>query len=341
MIEEEEEYKKIDLFVRQRVTISYNNLDPNSKRRANLNHSATVFQKNHMDNSINQNKTLEGDSEIRLKSDVTEKPIPEEKKKEEPRIIKMLEEEIKTTDKKIEEDNTSQIYPSEIPDDGSPADREITSIFGEGIEDQSERIRKFSPFGNCSSWKLFKIIVKSGEDLRQEQFATQLISVFNQIFHMEEVECWLKPYEIVSTGNNMGVIECVPNSVSLDYLKRKAKNFSTLRQFFEQYFGNPNKDSKIPLNIEFKKAINNFIKSLAGYSLVCYFLQIKDRHNGNILIDDQGHIIHIDFGFMLSNAPGKGLQFERAPFKLTNEFVDVMGGINSPNFSKFRKLLWK
>ncbi len=98
---------------------------------------------------------------------------------------------------------------------------------------------------------------------------------------------------------------------------------------------------RVILIIEFKKAIDNFVSSLAAYSLVCYFLQIKDRHNGNILIDDQGHIIHIDFGFMLSNAPGKGLQFERAPFKLTTEFVEVIGGINSPNFSKFRKLLWK
>ena len=46
-------------------------------------------------------------------------------------------------------------------------------------------------------------------------------------------------------------------------------------------------------------------------------------------MDDKGHIIHIDFGFMLSNAPGKGIQFEKAPFKLTNEFVDVIGGVNS------------
>ena len=62
---------------------------------------------------------------------------------------------------------------------------------------------------------------------------------------------------------------------------------------------------------------------MAAYSIVCYLLQIKDRHNGNILMDDVGHILHIDFGFMLSNSPG-GVNFEAAPFKLTRELLEVL-----------------
>lgn len=42
-----------------------------------------------------------------------------------------------------------------------------------------------------------------------------------------------------------------------------------------------------------------------------------ERHNGNILIDSEGHIIHIDFGFILGISPG-AINFESAPFKLTN-----------------------
>ncbi len=89
----------------------------------------------------------------------------------------------------------------------------------------------------------------------------------------------------------------------------------------------------------FKVAQQAFCLSLAAYSLVCYILQIKDRHNGNILIDQQGHIIHIDFGFVLSNAPGKGLKFEKAPFKLTQDFVDILGGSKSKKFNHYRKLM--
>ena len=66
---------------------------------------------------------------------------------------------------------------------------------------------------------------------------------------------------------------------------------------------------------------------------------LKDRHNGNILIDNEGHLIHIDFGFLLSNAPGKGLKFENAPFKLSRDMVDCLGGVKGKYFSRFVKLL--
>lgn len=71
-----------------------------------------------------------------------------------------------------------------------------------------------------------------------------------------------------------------------------------------------------PSSAQYQRAQRNFIKSLAGYSVATYLLQIKDRHNGNILIDRDGHLLHIDFGFMLSNSPGN-MGFEAAPFKLT------------------------
>jgi phosphatidylinositol 4-kinase len=68
---------------------------------------------------------------------------------------------------------------------------------------------------------------------------------------------------------------------------------------------------------------------------------MKDRHNGNILLDNKGHLIHIDFGFFFLSSPGKNTGFESAPFKLTREFVDVLDGPDSRIFRIFRMLCYR
>ena len=99
--------------------------------------------------------------------------------------------------------------------------------------------------------------------------------------------------------------------MSLDEIHKRADGVTLLDYFVVQHGKGKIKSNK------FKRAQKNFTYSLAGYSLVQYILQIKDRHNGNIMIDPDCHIVNIDYGFLLSNAPGKGLKFEQAPFKLT------------------------
>lgn len=217
----------------------------------------------------------------------------------------------------------------------SPKDSHIQNVFGESAKEQKERLKRRSPFGHFRTWNVIRIIVKSGDDLKQEQLAMQLISQFHQIFRQSKLNLWLRPYEILATGPDCGILECVTDAMSIDSLKKSMPStLASLSDFFVWQFGGV----KAPA---YKAARKSFVESVAAYSLVCYILQIKDRHNGNILLDNQGHVIHIDFGFLISNSPGKGIKFEQAPFKLTNEFVDVMGGVRSSLFHHFRKLCVK
>ena len=32
---------------------------------------------------------------------------------------------------------------------------------------------------------------------------------------------------------------------------------------------------------------------MAAYSIVVYLLTLRDRHNGNVMVDEEGHIVHI------------------------------------------------
>ena len=82
----------------------------------------------------------------------------------------------------------------------------------------------------------------------------------------------------------MGVIEVIPNAISRDQMGREKLN--NLHQYFLYKFGPEN-------SIAYHNAKIEFIRSMAAYSIICYLLAIKDRHNGNIMVDDAGHILHI------------------------------------------------
>lgn len=172
---------------------------------------------------------------------------------------------------------------------------------------------------------------KVGDDCRQDVLALQAIAMLKNIWQTAGLDLYLYPYRVTATGPGCGVIDVVPNATSRDEMGRAQIN--DLNAFFLQRFGNVD-------SISYQQARLNFVRSTAGYSLACHLLQIRDRHNGNIMIDGEGHMVHVDFGFLFEIGPG-GMKFEPFSFKLSLEFIEVMGGDASQGYRMFCELLVK
>lgn len=199
-------------------------------------------------------------------------------------------------------------------------------------EDTEEVIEGGNPGVSLVEYDVWlRAIFKVGDDCRQDVLALQIIAMFKNIFESVGLMLYLFPYRVTATAPGCGVIDVVPNATSRDEMGRAKVN--DLLGFFVAKYGGED-------TIAFQQARLNFIQSMAAYSVACYILQIKDRHNGNIMIDGEGHIVHIDFGFLFDIGPG-GVKFEPSSFKLTHEMIVLMGGRASQGYALFQHLTVK
>ncbi|KAL4281053.1 hypothetical protein GQ457_03G003850 [Hibiscus cannabinus] len=178
-------------------------------------------------------------------------------------------------------------------------------------------------------------IFKVGDDCRQDVLALQVISQLRDIFGAVGLDLYLFPYGVLPTGPERGIIEVVPNTRSRSQMGETTDG--GLYEIFQQDFGPVGSPS-------FEAARRNFIVSSAGYAVASLLLQPKDRHNGNLLFDNSGRLVHIDFGFIFEISPGGNMRFESAHFKLSHEMtqlLDPSGVMKSETWDHFVSLCIK
>ena len=158
-------------------------------------------------------------------------------------------------------------------------------------------------------------IFKVGDDCRQDVLALQVIEVLKTAYGAAGLPACLQPYGCIATGYEQGIIEVVPNTASRDGIGKEMDG--GLLDMFRSTFGAVGSPG-------FERARHNFLLSCAGYAVASYILWSKDRHNGNILLSNDGSIVHIDFGYILGISPGGNLGFETAAFKFSYEMKEIL-----------------
>eukprot|EP01034_Spumella_vulgaris_P029242 gene29242-36259_t len=191
------------------------------------------------------------------------------------------------------------------------------------------------------------LMLKVGDDLRQDALIMQLLRVMNDLWRKEGLDMQMMLYDCISTGFERGLLQVVLNANTLGNILAEATDkvnsgksgslsrklgaamkalgdFNVLSEWISEQVEKEVGDES-QRKFENEKRVQNFMISTAAYCVASYVLGLGDRHNDNLMITKSGHFFHIDFGHILGNFKWKmGVKRERAPFVFTPAMKAVM-----------------
>jgi phosphatidylinositol 3-kinase len=217
-------------------------------------------------------------------------------------------------------------------------------------ESQSPLSSSITTPKKADSISSYKIIVKTGDDLRQDQLVMMMIQLMDGLLKRGTLDLCLTPYSIIAMSASSGLMEFVAGSMPISQILAMHNN--SILSFFKDKKPQPGAKYDVKPDV-----LSTYIRSCAGYCVITYLLGVGDRHLDNIMLQASGHFFHIDFGFIFGRDP-KPLP---PAFRLTREvriccvsvivrwlyslklmiyfqMVDGMGGQDSAEYRQFCSL---
>ena len=158
------------------------------------------------------------------------------------------------------------------------------ALAGNGNESAKEEVTEETERKKSST---FKVIVKTGDDLRQDQLVIMMIQLMDRLLKRATLDLCLKPYAILATSASTGLVEFVDGSIPISQVL--ANNNNSILQFFKK--AAPRQGAKYGIDPD---VMQTYLRSCAGYCVITYLLGVGDRHLDNIMLLPSGHFFHIE-----------------------------------------------
>lgn len=162
--------------------------------------------------------------------------------------------------------------------------------------------------------KTVKNILIKNEDIRNDRLAQVTLMWISKLSGIQT-----STYPVIPTSDKSGWVEIFDDCTTLYDIKYVKQ--TTIMDYIMEH--NP---TKTAYAIKTK-----FIKSVAISCVLSYILGLGDRHLENIIVTNNGELLHIDFGFLFGEDP-HGVPSE---MRITKQTLEALGGMNSSSFQIF------
>ena len=165
---------------------------------------------------------------------------------------------------------------------------------------------------NCG---VIRILYKR-EDVRPDQVTMAVAHWINRTAQMD-----IPTYKVLPLTPRHGWIVMLENTETLYEIRQRGKTLQNVLL---------DKLSHLTV-LEFRQ---RFAKTCASACVLCYVMGVGDRHLSNMLITEDGKLLHIDFTYVLGDDP----KHVRTEMRVTKDMLDVLGGKDTETFDLFKNM---
>lgn len=158
-------------------------------------------------------------------------------------------------------------------------------------------------------------ILYKREDVRRDQVTMTVAYWINQMTQLH-----VPTYDVLPLSPSHGWIVMLENTSTLYEIRQQGKTLQNVLL------------DRLP-HLTIAAFRERFAASCAAACVLCYVMGVGDRHLSNMLITEEGHLLHIDFTYILGDDP----KYVRTEMRVTKDMLDVLGGKNTPTFRAFKR----